>query len=132
MAKAVGIGGVFLHFEGEEKEVMDWYESELGFDMTDYGTGFTSGEQLILLSFKRSGPKGAYLNIRVDDLDALMNKFKAQGLKVLKDTEEFPYGKFSTIMDPFGNAIELWEPFVDEYKRMVAEEVKAYKEKKDK
>jgi len=128
MAKAVGIGGVFLHFEGDEKEVMDWYEKNLGFDMTPYGTGFTEGTQYVLLSFKRrENSTSPYLNIRVDDIDAIMSNLIEQGVEVLADTKEYPYGKFSQFRDPFGNAIELWEVYEEEYVKMVKEEIEKYR-----
>lgn len=130
MAKAVGIGGVFLQFEGEEKAVLDWYEEQLGLSMTSYGTGFIEGEQLVLLSFKRNDNLNSpYINIRVDDIDSLINKFKSQGIEIISDIQEFPYGKFAQFKDPFTNVIELWEPYVEEYKNMVNKEVKDYKQK---
>lgn len=128
MAKAVGIGGVFLHFEGEEKEVMDWYEKHLGLDMTPYGTGFIEGTQYVLLSFKRGNkPNTPYLNIRVDDIDTIMDNLKDIGCEVLSDVTEYPYGKFSQFKDPFGNAIELWEVYEEEYIKMVKKEIEDYK-----
>ena len=131
MAKAVGIGGVFLHFEGDEKEVMDWYETNLGFDMTPYGTGFYEGEQMLLVSFKRGDkPNTPYLNIRVDDIDTLVNNLKKLKLEIIMDVEEYPYGKFARFLDPFGNAIELWEVYAEPYKEMVKKEVEAYKKAK--
>ncbi len=129
MAKAVGIGGIFLHFKGDEKELFKWYEANLGLDMSPYGTGFIEGEQLVLLSFKRTNTEGVYINFRVDDINALIIKFKSQGLKIIKDIENFDYGKFAQIEDPFGNPIELWEPNVDIYKKMVKREIAEYKEK---
>lgn len=131
MAKAIGIGGVFLHFEGDEKAVMDWYEQNLGFDMTPFGTGFTEGNQYVLLSFKRGDkPNAPYLNIRVDDIETLINDFKVQGLKILSEIEEYQYGKFAQFMDPFGNAIELWQVYEEAYKKMVQKEINDYKKNK--
>jgi len=128
MAKAVGIGGVFLHFKGDEKEVMDWYEKHLGFDMTPYGTGFIEGTQYVLLSFKRGdNPDSPFLNIRVDDIDTLMEHLKKEGVQVLSEVKEYPYGKFSQFKDPFGNPIELWEVYPNEYIKMVQKEILDYK-----
>lgn len=128
MAKAVGIGGVFLHFKGDEKEVMDWYEKNLGFDMTPYGTGFIEGTQYVLLSFKRGEHSTSpYLNIRVDDIDAIMSSLKDQSVEVLSEIKEYPYGKFSQFKDPFGNAIELWQVYEEEYVKMVKKEIEDYR-----
>ena len=131
MAKAVGIGGVFLHFKGEQQEVMDWYEKHLGFDMTPYGTGFIEGTQYVLLSFKRGdNPNTPYLNIRVDDIETIMEYLKKENVEVLSEVTEYPYGKFSQFKDPFGNAIELWEVYEEEYVTMVKKEIKDYKKNK--
>jgi uncharacterized glyoxalase superfamily protein PhnB len=130
MAKAVGIGGVFLHFLGEEQELKDWYQDNLGFDMTDYGTGFVEGRQLVLLSFKRGKkPDTPYLNIRVDDIKQLMKDLPSKGAVVINDTKEYDYGFFSTIKDPFGNVLELWEVKEEAYIKMVEKEVQDYKNK---
>ena len=131
MAKAVGIGGVFLHFEGEEQAVMDWYEENLGMDMTPYGTGFVEGPQYVLLSFKRGNkPNTPYLNIRVDDIDTLVNNLKQQDIRMLSEVTEYPYGKFAQFVDPFGNPIELWEVYPEAYIEMVTKEVEDYKKKR--
>jgi predicted enzyme related to lactoylglutathione lyase len=129
MAKAVGIGGIFLHFKGDEKELFKWYQVNLGLKMSPYGTGFIEGEQLVLLSFKRSSNEGPYINFRVDDIEELIIKFKSEGLRIVKDIEEFEYGKFAQIEDPFTNIIELWEPNVEVYKKMVRKEIEDYKQK---
>ena len=133
MAKAVGIGGVFLHFDGELKEIMDWYEENLGLDMTPYGTGFIDGPQYTLLSFKRGKESNApYLNIRVDDIETLISNFRKQNLEILSEIKTYDYGKFAQFKDPFGNVIELWEVFEENYVEMVKKEIKDYKEKKNK
>ena len=127
MGKAVGIGGVFLHFKGDEKEVMKWYESELGFDLSPYGTGFIKGEQLVLLSFKRNNGQSPYLNIRVDDVTEIVSRFKYNNIEIINEIKEYSYGKFAQFKDPFGNIVELWEPYVEAYKKMVKEEIESYK-----
>ncbi len=133
MAKAIGIGGIFLHFEGEEQQVMDWYEKHLGFDMTSYGTGFTDGTQYILLSFKRDNkPKTPFLNIRVDDIDTIIYHLKNLDLEIPQDIKEYEYGKFAQFIDPFGNAIELWQVYEENYVKMVQKEIENYKNKKEK
>lgn len=132
MAKAVGIGGVFLRFKGEEQEILDWYEKYLGFDMTPYGTGFIEGDQLVLLSFKRdNNPNTPCVNIRVDDIDTIITNFKENGIEILSDIKEYPYGKFAQFKDPFGNPVELWQVYKEEYIKMVKKEVQDYEDKKD-
>ena len=53
------------------------------------------------------------INYRVDDLEALLEVLKLEGVEIVGETETYEYGKFAWIMDPDGNKIELWEP-VDE------------------
>ncbi len=51
------------------------------------------------------------LNFRTDDLDALVNQLKADGVKIVKDIEtQEGVGRFASVEDPEGNRIELWEP----------------------
>jgi predicted enzyme related to lactoylglutathione lyase len=50
------------------------------------------------------------INYRVDDLDALLEALRAEGVEIDPKREDYPYGRFAWIMDPEGNRIELWEP----------------------
>jgi catechol 2,3-dioxygenase-like lactoylglutathione lyase family enzyme len=53
------------------------------------------------------------LNYRVENLKALLDTLRAEGVTVVGEMEEHSYGKFGWIMDPEGNKIELWEPIDD-------------------
>jgi predicted enzyme related to lactoylglutathione lyase len=50
------------------------------------------------------------INYRVDDLDALLETLRAEGVEIDPKREDQGYGRFDRIMDPEGNRIELWEP----------------------
>ncbi len=50
------------------------------------------------------------INYRVEDLDALMEALKNEGVQILRPVSDTPYGRFAAIRDPEGNGIELWEP----------------------
>jgi predicted enzyme related to lactoylglutathione lyase len=50
------------------------------------------------------------LNSRVDDLDALLEALRAEGVTIDPKREDYDYGRFAWIIDPEGNKIELWEP----------------------
>ncbi len=52
------------------------------------------------------------LNLRVSDLDGLLEQLNALGIEIItKDEWNTPEtGRFARIHDPEGNAIELWEP----------------------
>ncbi len=127
MSKIVGIGGVFLHFKGDESEVKKWYSNVFEMKMSEYGTSFIEGEQLALMSFKRTTVDAPFINFRVDDIEGAIENVKNNMGKIHTEIEDYPYGKFAQIVDPFGNRIELWEPVVEYYKKMVNEEVDVYK-----
>jgi lactoylglutathione lyase len=128
MGKAIGIGGVFIHMKGDSKALFDWYEKYLGLEFSAYGTGFLSGEQLMVLTFKRDdNPKIPYLNLRVDDIEEIIRRLKRENVEIISDVTEYEYGKFATFIDPFGNPIELWEAKAEEYRKLVENEIENYK-----
>jgi predicted enzyme related to lactoylglutathione lyase len=53
---------------------------------------------------------GFMINYRVDDLDALLEALKQEGVQIDPHREDYDYGRFAWIMDPEGNRVELWEP----------------------
>lgn len=128
MGKAIGIGGVFIHFKGDSKEVFDWYEKYLGLEFSAYGSGFLSGRQLMVLTFKRDDdPNMPYLNLRVDDITSIIDKMKEDKVEIISDVVDYDYGKFATFKDIFGNVVELWEANPEEYIKMVEKEIESYK-----
>ena len=54
--------------------------------------------------------KQVMINLRVNDLFALLDELKEKGVTIVGDPMDEEYGKFGWIMDPEGNKIELWEP----------------------
>jgi predicted enzyme related to lactoylglutathione lyase len=129
MAKAIGVGGLFLEFKGKKEDLHKFYMDHLGLDMTDYGSGFIQGEQLMLLSFKRDFENVPLINFRVDDLEAIMEKLRSLNLET-DEIADYEYGKFAHFTDPFGNYIELWQAHEENYKKMVEEEIKNYKKQR--
>ena len=49
-------------------------------------------------------------NYRVENLVELLKVLKDEGVEIVGEIQDYPYGKFGWIMDPDGNKIELWEP----------------------
>lgn len=128
MGKAIGIGGVFLHFNGESKKVFDFYQKYLGMDFSAYGSGFLSGQQLMVLTFKRDdNPLMPYLNLRVDDIESIIKHLKEDQIEIVSDIQDYDYGKFATFKDPFANVIELWQANKEQYIKMVEKELENYK-----
>ena len=46
----------------------------------------------------------------VDDMDALLDRLKQQGVKIDDKRMDESYGRFAWIYDSDGNKIELWQP----------------------
>lgn len=131
MGKVIGLGGVFIHLQGDTKTLYDWYEKHLGLSFSQYGSGFIQGQQLMVITFKRDdNPHMPYLNFRVNHIDELINHLKDEQVEILSDVTTYDYGKFATFMDPFGNPIELWEANEEAYIKLVEQEIEAYKLKR--
>ncbi|HEY0108185.1 MAG TPA: VOC family protein, partial [Fibrella sp.] len=60
------------------------------------------------------------LNFRVDNLTALLDLLRQEGVTILGEIDEQEYGKFGWILDPEGNKIELWEPNDVNYETLCA------------
>jgi catechol 2,3-dioxygenase-like lactoylglutathione lyase family enzyme len=50
------------------------------------------------------------INYIVDDLDALLDRLKQEGVKIDAKRMNESYGRFAWIYDQDGNKIELWQP----------------------
>lgn len=124
MKRVTGIGGIF--FKADDPEgLYQWYEKHLGLKREPHG-GATlpwrdaenparRGETIWSIFDRQSsyfGPGGApfMLNYRVDNLDALLEALRAEGVAIDPKRENHEYGRFAWITDPEGNKIELWDP----------------------
>ncbi len=117
MSHVTGIGGVFFR-AADTKAVVAWYKEHL--DMEIGGENFWNQEAgpTVYAPFKADtdyfGDKEQQwmVNLRVNDMDALVAKLKAKGINVeMRDEWQTPeLGKFARIHDPAGTPIELWEP----------------------
>jgi predicted enzyme related to lactoylglutathione lyase len=124
MKRVTGIGGIFFKSK-DPKALTDWYASHLGIPVGEYGEVMfkwreeedTTVEGVTVWSpFPQDtayfDPTNApfMVNYRVDDLDALLEALKAEGVEDDPKREDSEYGRFAWINDPEGNRIELWEP----------------------
>ena len=50
------------------------------------------------------------INYIVDDMDALLDRLKQEGVKIDPKRMDESYGRFAWIYDSDGNKIELWQP----------------------
>lgn len=122
--KVTGVGGVFF-FSENPKEIKEWYAKNLGLEVNAWGTvsfdsrDLNNPEQVNTLQwspFKKGSEyfapskKEFMINYRVQNIEALVEKLKANGVTILDEMATYEYGKFIHIMDGEGNKIELWEP----------------------
>lgn len=121
----LGIGGLF--FRSRDPDALNtWYREHLGVGAgcAAEGTGDidewswkTVGGPVVFAPFKETtdyfaADKQWMLNLRVSDLDALIESLRASDIAV-ETREEWnapETGKFARVHDPEDNAIELWEP----------------------
>ncbi|TNE97021.1 MAG: VOC family protein [Bacteroidetes bacterium] len=121
--KVTGIGGVFFFSENPE-EARQWYSDNLGFDVNEWGATFQSRnidrpDEINHLQWSpfqtdseyfQPSSKPYMINYRVQNIEGLIEKLRANGVVMLDEIASYDYGKFVHVMDPEGNKIELWEP----------------------
>jgi predicted enzyme related to lactoylglutathione lyase len=121
--RVTGIGGVFFGSDNP-KEVRKWYGENLGLAINAYGSPFefrnaNKPDEINYLQWSpfKSGheyfkpsTKEFMINYRVNNLNGLVRKLKANGVRFTDTVEVYEYGKFVHILDMEGNKIELWEP----------------------
>jgi predicted enzyme related to lactoylglutathione lyase len=120
-----GIGGLF--FRSKDPDALNtWYREMLGIGagcVSDPAVPAnewywaTSGGPTVFAPFKADtdyfpADKAFMLNLRVDDLDAVLAPFRAAELEIVTDPswDDPSVGRFARVHDPEGNPIELWEP----------------------
>ena len=128
MAKIIGLGGVFFNTQGDEQELLKWYQDVLGLDVTEYGIE-AKMNQNVLVTFKRQ-ESNAFINFIVDDIHKFMNRMKQLDVEIVSDIVEYEYGLFAQIEDIGGNVIELFQVYQKQYDKMVEKEKQEYKEKR--
>lgn len=121
--KVTGIGGIFF-FSNNPKETRKWYADHLGLEINEWGSSFEfrnahRPEEINYLQWSplekgdnyfEPSKKEFMINYRVQNIEGLLKKLKANDVTVLDEIKTYDYGKFVHIMDADGNKIELWEP----------------------
>ncbi len=121
--KVTGIGGIFFKSKDPGK-INQWYNENLGLVTNEYGSMFEfrladKPEEKGYLQWSPFSEKTDYflpsekefmINYRVENIEALVEELKKNGVTVLDEIETYDYGKFVHILDPENNKIELWEP----------------------
>jgi predicted enzyme related to lactoylglutathione lyase len=118
MAKAIGVGGVFLKAR-DPKALAAWYAQHLGIPGEAGNLAFDGPESMGMTVFAHfpetskyfgDGPQQSMINFRVDNLDELLGQLAAAGVNIDPKREDHEYGRFAWIVDPEGNRVELWQP----------------------
>jgi len=121
--KVTGIGGIFF-FSDDSKQTKDWYAKHLGLSLNEWGATFESRNinnpdevnSIQWTPFKTGSEyfapskKEYMINYTVQNIEALVEQLRADGVTILDEMVEYDFGKFIHIMDPEGTKIELWEP----------------------
>ena len=125
--RVTGLGGVFLKMN-DPKATTAWYDAHLGLNFN--GNTYQAfkwrehrqPDQIGRTEFSLFPKNTKYfepsessfmLNLRVENLEKLLDLLRGEGVTIVGDMEVYDYGKFAWILDPEGNKIELWEP-IDE------------------
>lgn len=123
MKKVTGIGGIFFKCK-DPKKMKEWYATHLGLKTNEYGASFAwrDAEDSTRKGSTEWSPfaettkyfepsnREFMINYRVDNLEALVEELKKEGVTIVDKIETYDYGKFIHIMDMEGNKVELWEP----------------------
>jgi predicted enzyme related to lactoylglutathione lyase len=131
MKRVTSIGGVFFKCK-DPKKMNEWYKTHLGFNTNQYGTVFEwrQASDATKKGFSQWSPfaektkyfepstKEFMINYRVENLEALVEVLKKEGVTITDSIETYDYGKFVHIMDVEGNKIELWEPNDIEFEKL--------------
>ena len=131
MKRVTSIGGIFFKCKDTNK-MKEWYKKHLGLNTDQYGAVFEwwQGADSTKKGFTQWSPfaettkyfepstKDFMINYRVENLEALVEELKKEGVTIADKIETVEYGKFVHIIDVEGNKLELWEPNDIEYEKL--------------
>jgi predicted enzyme related to lactoylglutathione lyase len=118
--RILGIGGVFFKSANRD-QMREWYSKNLG--LADKGQGVMlpwrehddpQKEHVTVWTVFPASTKyfdpPLMINYIVDDMDALLDRLKQEGVKIDAKRMNESFGRFAWIYDLDGNKIELWQP----------------------
>lgn len=121
LKRVTGLGGFFFKCD-DPAMIREWYKKHLDIPVDQYGWNFkwkdgdaSDGSTQwspfpATTQYFEPSQKQFMINFRVDDLEALLEVLKEEGVTLVGEMQSYDYGKFGWILDPEGNKIELWEP----------------------
>ncbi|MCY3935982.1 MAG: VOC family protein [Chloroflexi bacterium] len=123
-----GVGGIFLRSQRPEA-LASWYQRHLGFDLEADGAvtvfpwqeagarapGSTTWAILEPDSrLLREANADAVVNYCVENLIALVERLRQEGVSIEMEPQTNPHGCFAWIRDLENRRVELWEPPAEE------------------
>jgi catechol 2,3-dioxygenase-like lactoylglutathione lyase family enzyme len=121
--RILGIGGVFFK-SADRDQMREWYSKHLGLvdkggevmfpwrEHDDPQKEHVTAWTIFPASTDYFGPNhpSFMINYIVDDMDALLERLKQEGVRIDPKRMDESYGRFAWIYDPDGNKSELWQP----------------------
>ena len=123
MQRVTGLGGVFFKCADRDKQI-EWYRRHLGLDIEPSGSWVFEWRDkdapdkpghTVWGAFKGDtdyfdpSDKPFMINLRVDDLDGMIARLRANGVTLAGGPDDDSFGRFAWVIDPEGTKIELWE-----------------------
>jgi predicted enzyme related to lactoylglutathione lyase len=119
----LGMGGYFFRAK-DPAALKAWYRKHLqvggGCGADEKGESnewvwFAGGGPMVFEPFKESSDyfradRTSMINLRVSDLDGLLEGLRAAGIEISREETMEGVGRFARVHDPEDNPIELWEP----------------------
>jgi predicted enzyme related to lactoylglutathione lyase len=111
------IGGVFFRSQ-DPTATAAWYRRHLGLPTEDMGMAVLGepGHEAVWAPFPPDtdyfgdSSQPCMVNFVTDDLDALLDRLRLDGVRVLDERYESELGRFGWAIDGDGNRFELWQP----------------------
>lgn len=121
--RVTGFGGLLFKTQ-DPNHLRNWYFERLGVGQHEWGDmfewrnidhpekkGYTVwSPHKIDSEYFLPSTHEFMVNFRVENLAELLPVLRAEGVTVIDEKLDDPYGKFAWILDPDGRKIELWEP----------------------
>ena len=103
----------YVEFKAKDLEaIKKFYSATFGWKFTDYGPTYTAfNESGLEGGFEKSDKpavNGALIVLYHSQLEAVLEKVKANGGTIVKDIFSFPGGRRFHFSDPAGNELAIW------------------------
>lgn len=115
MARILGMGGYFPRSDDPER-LAGWYREVLGLETNENGEWAQEAGAGVFAPMPLDSEyfplrQQAMMNLRVEDLDGVLDRLRSAGADVADEQQDIGgIGRFGWVSDPDGNRVELWEP----------------------